>query len=151
MSDGLRVNEAQQRIHSWAKEKGWTSDLETVLDACWRDFAACAPESTGQVCDDCESSLRLTAALVAEKLALIHSEVSEALEDLRGAIHPCNLNDWTATDGNGKPVGFASELADIHIRVWNLEAILGIDSEDSLRRKMDYNDTREYKHGGKLM
>lgn len=88
--------------------------------------------------------IRLDAKSEAEKLglalALIHSEVSEALEELRsGAI-------VSATLVSGKPVGFGSELADIVIRVADLAGAVGIDLEGEIERKHAYNLTRPYKH-----
>lgn len=84
---------------------------------------------------------------VPEKLALIHAEVSEALEDYRMSttddelVHPR----WTGD----KPDGFAVELADIVIRVFDLAEMLGIDIENIMQLKMAYNDTRSYRHGDK--
>ena len=77
------------------------------------------------------------------KLALIHAEVSEALEDHRdGKIA-------TTFDENGKPHGFAQELADIVIRVGDLAEMMGVDLETEVVMKMNYNATRPMKHGGK--
>jgi hypothetical protein len=42
------------------------------------------------------------------------------------------------------------ELADIIIRVLDLAEGFGIDMEDAIRRKMEYNKTRERKHGKKF-
>lgn len=78
---------------------------------------------------------------IPEKLALIHSEVSEALEDYRdGAM-------VTTVDEKGKPVGFPSELADIVIRVCDLAGALEIDLDAEIARKMRHNAGRPRKHG----
>lgn len=80
---------------------------------------------------------------IAEKLALIHSEVSEALEDVRA--RPDSLNYWYTHET--KPIGFPTELADILIRVGDLAEYLGIDLEDVVAAKMRHNATRPHKHG----
>ncbi|TCJ05064.1 MazG nucleotide pyrophosphohydrolase domain-containing protein [Cytobacillus praedii] len=66
-------------------------------------------------------------------LALIHSEVSEALE----------------ADRKGNQVNFAEELADTCIRIFDLCGLKGIDLEAAILTKMEYNKSRTYKHGGK--
>lgn len=81
---------------------------------------------------------------VPEKLALIHSEVSEALEDYREG----KMERYDAE--NGKPCGFPSELADIIIRIGDLAGKLGIDLGKEVLDKMLYNDSRPYRHGGKV-
>ena len=82
---------------------------------------------------------------VPELLALIHSEVSEALEAYRiGEI------DTAWYEGNGKPEGFVIELADTVIRIADLCGEFGLDLESALTEKMAYNKTRPYRHGNKL-
>ena len=84
---------------------------------------------------------------IPERLALIHSEVSEALEEYRNN-YPV-LSTTLAAEKNGKPVGFWTEIADVVIRCFDLMIAHGVDPEAEIIRKMDYNDTRPYRHGGK--
>ena len=83
--------------------------------------------------------------MVAAKLMLIVSEVSEALEDLR--IQDVGVS----TTNDGKPEGFASELADAAIRIFDLAGYLEIDLEEAIRLKMAFNQTRARRHGGKRL
>ncbi len=78
---------------------------------------------------------------IPEMLALVHSEVSEALADYRDGKMPTTLRE------DGKPVGFASELADIVIRVCHMAGALDIDLEHEIRIKAAFNETRPHKHG----
>jgi NTP pyrophosphatase (non-canonical NTP hydrolase) len=66
-------------------------------------------------------------------LALIHSEVSEALE----------------ADRKGDQENFEEELADVCIRIFDLCGSRGIDLENAIKKKMERNKGRSYKHGGK--
>jgi NTP pyrophosphatase (non-canonical NTP hydrolase) len=80
-------------------------------------------------------------------VALIHSEVSEALEEYRNGRFP----DEIYYDEKGKPCGIPSELADIVIRVMDYCGWAGIDLEAAIREKHEYNKTRPHRHGGKVI
>lgn len=140
----MTIAEWQDKVYALAKEKGWWDGI--------------SPHNED---------------IVPEKLALIHSEVSEALEVYRDtpddhALFPAyadpdgerheaqypiastfGVGEHPAYDKPRKPVGLDSELADIVIRVMDLCAHLGIDLERAIREKHAYNETRPRRHGGK--
>lgn len=82
---------------------------------------------------------------IASKICLIHSELSEALEEVR--LGP---QDPMYTKPNGKPIGLGIELADVFLRLVDLCEALNIDLEQMVETKHEYNLTRPYKHGKKL-
>ena len=104
-----------------------------------------------------------TARSFPEVAALIHSEVSEALEEWRdgnptiygncsipGGV--CEFKDSCDKDEKAdacKPEGVAVELCDAIIRILDYLAYMGVDVEAVLMAKHEYNKGREYRHGGK--
>lgn len=82
---------------------------------------------------------------VGEAIALMHSELSEALEEYRKGV-PLGAYDYV----DGKPEGFVVELADAIIRIADLCGRHNLSLELALLEKMEYNRTRPYRHGGKI-
>ncbi|MBM3250312.1 MAG: hypothetical protein FJZ09_05680 [Candidatus Omnitrophica bacterium] len=70
-----------------------------------------------------------------ELIALMHSELSEALEAMR-------------KHGNREEV--AEELADCCIRIFDYCGAHKIDLEEALLKKIAYNKTRPFRHGKKF-
>lgn len=99
-----------------------------------------------------------------DQIALMHSELSDALEDFRdhGYDPSSFLFTTMESDHNDRPVsywiehgkkpeGIASEFADVIIRIADTCAHYGIPLEKAIELKMAYNRTRPIKHGGKLI
>jgi len=121
------IREWQTEIHSIATEKGW-------WDGCTRDA---------------DGRVLLNVDAVLARISLIHSELSEAVEEAR--CMPQEPPDFREIAFDcGKPVGFATEIADAVIRILDLCGALGIDLEQEVDTKHSYNRTRPRRHGGKL-
>jgi len=116
-------------------------------------------------------------ATIGEDTALMHSELSEALEDHRAGKGPTDVwyeekNSQSAAPYEGsvtivttvtrydrqrhdgplrKPCGIPSEMADVIIRALHFCGKHGIDIDAAVREKMAYNDSRPFKHGGKAI
>ena len=69
-----------------------------------------------------------------ELIALMHSELSEALEAMRN---------------HAKEEDVAEELADCCIRIFDYCGARGIDLQKAITRKIQKNRKRPYKHGNK--
>lgn len=82
-----------------------------------------------------------------EIIALCHSELSEALEEYRNAKPQI----YFVGDKGEKPEGIAVELADCIIRILDYCGKQNIDIDEIIRIKHDFNKTRPYKHGGKVI
>ncbi len=140
-----------RNIHDWAKKKGFWDEEKLVQiiegGSMW-EKRGIVPWNFG------------------EKIALIHSELSEVLEDHRNwnrGYKEFKMNEilyedpgdgvWERADDNNpplpnaKPVGIAIELADVVIRIMDLCGKMEIDLGRAILTKMEYNRTRPIKHG----
>lgn len=89
-------------------------------------------------------------------ISLLHTEVSEAYEAFRAwgiddVTGGCTSeeHDVAETRHVCKPEGVGSEFADIFIRLLDTSRRHGIDLEAEVERKIAFNRTRGYRHGGK--
>ena len=132
----MNINEFAKEVHQNAVEHGW-----------WDE-----PRTFGEI------------------VALCHSELSEALEEYRAGrpmvwhacMHdelPCDKETCDAYEKGhcsglqveDKPEGIAVEMADCIIRILDWAGKEGLDMDAIVREKMEYNKTRPYRHGGKVL
>lgn len=112
------LNSYSNLCHEISANSGWWDDLEEVLQTHGLSI------KNGQ---------RVAAWYRATKLALIHSEASEALEGLRKGIDDDHLPHRSM---------FEVELADLLIRVFDLAGESGLDLEAAVQEKLAYNQQR---------
>lgn len=120
----MNINEITKEIHQNAVKHGWWDEERTFGDI----------------------------------IALCHSELSEALEEYRNSkpiIYFKEINGFEVSEmseWNGeKPEGIATELADCIIRILDYCGHEGIDIENVIKIKHEYNKSRPYRHGGKVI
>lgn len=111
------INDLQKDIHAGNIAAGWWTDLATGTD----------------LAEEARLGTRFGKALVAEKLALSHSEVSEALEG-----HRKNLPDDKLPH---RPM-IEVEIADAIIRLLDLAGALHLDIGGAIQEKRAFNAVR---------
>ena len=111
-------NLIQKVCHTASARAGWWVDIKNGMN----------------LRDEVIIGTRLGKALVAEKLALIHSEISEAMEGHRKGLADDKLPHRRAIE---------VELADAVIRIADLAGALDLDLGGAIAEKMAYNANRE--------
>ena len=114
----LLLTNLQSSIHQANVTAGWWTDLSNNMD----------------LAEEARLGTRLGKALVAEKLCLIHSEISEAMEGHRKSLPDDKLPHRLMLE---------VEMADAVIRIMDLAGAMKLDIGGAIQEKLSYNATRE--------
>jgi NTP pyrophosphatase (non-canonical NTP hydrolase) len=121
-----------RNIHEWALSKGFWDEKERLFS-----IDGCQGEQ--------EVKIKTRPWNFGEKIALVHSELSEALEKHRKHL---GKGEKDAPDEHcPEHGGVEIELADTVIRIMDLCGKMKIDLGRAIMSKMAYNQNREHKHG----
>lgn len=119
------TREISKRIHENAKGHGFWELEEKLIKA-------------AHDCGSEELAMFATQAIIALKLSLIHSEISEGLEGIRKKLMDDKLPSKEMLD---------VELGDASIRIMDLAHWLRYDLGETVIAKHTFNKGRPYKHG----
>lgn len=164
----------QDRVETWAKSKGWNNPriLDSEAEPTLAEMKLAAIARAHRRLDELAEAVRVdphtiigedvarllrnvkpqhdcNVHVVLSKLALLHTEITEAVDSVNetGVARWLNVARANEAAPEGKPEGLGSELADAVIRCFQLARDVQIDLVFELERKMDYNDGREHQHG----
>lgn len=120
----MKIAELQKEVHQLAKSKGWYDEglIKSPLE--------CHMLVVSEICEAVEE--------VRKGMPDIYQRVGNAL------VYPDGV--WNE---HIKPEGEAIELADAVIRILDYCEYQGINLEQAIKLKHEYNKSRPYRHGGK--
>ena len=127
------LNELSKKMNTGAREKGFWDSMYKSVDYVGDHIAEYGLSN--------EMVKATKDAFIAQKIGLIMSECGEALEAMRKPNYEANGY------GIGIKDSFVDEIADTIIRLLDLCGELEIDIDAQMEWKMDYNKSREAKHG----
>jgi len=144
----MNLTEYSKQVHEANVKKGFYDEHVNVISALQDMHNSTKPNIIKSY----------VTAFIDQRVALVHSELSEALEanrkNLYADLHI--LTDLPATPTNEyfKEIfelhikdTVEDEIADSVIRLFDLSGFLGIDLETHVRAKLRYNSLRPQKHG----
>lgn len=175
----MDINQMRDTAHQTAVEKGWWTPVEQEVSTPGASSVkAWVPRSFGEqlmlvVTEAAEAMEDWRVGRPIDKMLyeyraqpgrpVLHADGKSYVYKRLGHafdmdVDPTTSDNWELlTPENGaqygfevKPIGIPSELADIIIRVGDIAGYYGIDLEAAVVEKMTYNETRGYRHGGKL-
>lgn len=126
----MDIKSLVKEAHQNAVEHGFWDDVEISVNR-YGVVDILKAATCREVLKNCRQELSNE---ICTRLMLIVGEVSEAMEGLR----------------KGDNYNFKEELADIIIRTCDLCGGLDIDLEAEIKKKMEINKSRPYKHGKKF-
>lgn len=147
------MEKLRDKCHQNSKDKGFWDEGRTVTEVS-------SERGDNLMWHETSTSYKTKPWNLGEKLALVHSELSELFEAWRkGIVH--SDKDITILDPSYKPLpgqiqdgtrritAIEEEVADVFIRMFDLCGKLDIDVGRVILAKMEYNKGRPHLHGGR--
>ena len=126
------ITDLSKSIYEHNTKVGWWDDLEKLrrLKDQILDSSNLTEDYKSEILNDINKSINL---IITQKLALVHSEISEALEGVRKDLKDDHLPQYDM---------FAVELADAIIRILELAGAFNIPIGNIMMEKLEYNSKR---------
>ena len=132
------LNELAKEIYDTAAEKGWHEKSVS--------FGDCIANIHGEASEAFEEYRNGHGISEIYYPKCKHADNGTANEEYCKALQSADICNMIC-----KPEGVPTELADIIIRVLDGCQMYGIDIDEAVKIKMEYNKTRPYRHGGKVV
>ena len=138
-------------VQRWAQDKGWRPDDRDVLQEMMLIVTEAAEAVEAWREKGMAETLKYTFIIGTTGTEVVYwqTDLPEPELTTRSGT-PVVVSEYARVVGVvPKPLGVASEAADILVRLLDFCGENGIDLEAEYEKKMAYNRTRSYRHGGK--
>jgi NTP pyrophosphatase (non-canonical NTP hydrolase) len=132
----VNIQEFQTIVHQLAIKKGWYDTERSALESHMLVVSEVA-EATEEV--------RKGAPPIYQTVTAVYAPITIVTPDMKG------VQGQISWDDTRKPEGELIELADAVIRIMDYCESRGFNLQDAIRIKHEYNKTRPYRHGGKVV
>lgn len=159
VSSGVSLNELGRQVHESAREKGWYEPgkektfLESMMLVVAEISEAAEEYRSGFDYDEVYYKFEPIEGL--DQAEITTDGVRVFAYQAGDEPYPHSVEEMTPENAEqygykAKPEGIPIEIADAVIRILDECANRGIDIDEAIRIKMEFNRTRPYRHGNKL-
>lgn len=140
------MDQLQHEINDWCSRKGWNDQL---VDRTFGDWCSLFHSEISEAYEDHRDHKKANEIyyeLKTKELGEVRVNESQ-LATILAQIE--DAEDKHKVLASVKPCGIPIEMADLVIRVLHFAAHAGFSLSEMIKIKMDYNEKRPYRHGGK--
>jgi hypothetical protein len=153
---GQLIKRLQEEVRAWCERKGWRqADDHTLPDALGRTFG----DEMALLTSEISEALEAYRANGTEEWTVWQPVIGGIkmpkmnfvqVTALWSVLYPeSTLGDIPWDELNPRREGVGPELAGLFVRLLDTSEHLGVNLFDEYRKEMDYNESREFRHGNK--